>query len=479
MRHVVVLGLLILSALAGPAVSAASPSLRALDREVQALRRAELPTEPAGAQAALKDLVERLGRVDALLGDSSPADRDAALLRAGEGTLHAARAIAESPCPPALDAVQCALYSSLLAERAAPLLQKASKLLDAAGQGALSGGDRRRIEGLTGLRSRLEEAVEAAPPAPSSRPPPEPTRPGIHVAKVAAPLPSQWALVWRDAWFSGVGQRLRARSGARGPGHSALWLVRVLQERDEVLVVETGGPLRWDQHCQTDRPLPSAYRLRLQVSRSDVLPVLARALTLAAPGGEELRLERGSPVFDEGVLVGELLLPVSPPASVLALRYEATELPEPGPNGAGSISGEGLFFDGRSVGFLRESYNAEGRLHVAAHEGDRVTVLNRCGRLTLRSSDVPAQEQSGLLGALLGDRDRSPLLQVAAGTVIHAPDGTPAGTLAEAITLPAHVLSEGPLRCTLLDFGSSGVHTARGSESSLQICFDPKDVAAP
>jgi len=423
------------------------------------------------------------------------------LLRALEAYLILADALIAAPCPDTLGPDACAIYRSMLAERAAALAQSAMATATSLhSSGEVKGADRRRFEALTERGSNtvaqavmmiLETPLVAAGGTATQHPVPAAAAevPAAWTPPpTGAPATARFALVWGNAALYRTpddpmpmlpyiyGDEVRLQHP------DALYVVQVLGDSDASGMVEVrlGGEVEWERHCVGSNPMPPWAALRAWVLPDDLVPVLAEAVSVEHDDGTGVQLMPGTPwVGDQAWLDGQLV-PI-PPGATWATTYpgDAAKLKDT-PVGfqfpwavAGTLGSEP--FAARQPG-----YQYGDHLWVSGwapdDDGGLITHRDGCGEVRFRvGPEVAPIELSGLLG-LGGKGAEGDWLTLPAGTRLHWIDGTVAGVTSRDHSVEADRIWGEAMLCVDVPL----VPSLRGmTATEVPLCARPEDWAGP
>jgi hypothetical protein len=465
--------LTLILATALPSAGFAGDPIAEADRHVEALRGTNLPADTALVKQALREMLDHVQALqETVEGIEDPGLQRRGRIRLGAGMAEMARALMGTPCPPELDPEQCSIFTGLLREQSAPVLQQAKAQLEPIAPEDLEPHDRRMqrralrlIDVLGGGAETPEERQDPAdPPPPPDWAPDAQSRPARE---------GEHALVWADAWFSTHlgegGQRVRTRSWEEGrSGHlGEVWTVRVAGRQGDRIEVELGA-IDYESHCRAAAPLSPAFEVRLLVAEDDLAPVLTTSFERTWPDGTAVALRRGVPVGEGMVRFDDLLLPLPGLDEAVAGTTYRPPTPRPAQGGGGWLTSDAVLTLGdRPVAFTgRRSVKAS--IWATTRDGVHLaTLVEACGSVTVRSDQAPHDSADGVLSRL--DQSRAKHL-VRAGTPLYWPDRSPAGRLARDHVFYGDALGGGELRCAELAFGD------QQAEASLRVCVDAGDV---
>ncbi len=335
----------------------------------------------------------------------------------------------------------------------------------------------------------LFAAVLGCGGGPSSKPPPT-ARPiaiptPLPEGHAAAPVAGELALLRYEAHIATdvATSASRARL-AKDSDPERTWLFRVLAVDGEVVVVENVLADTGDGLCQPDVPdRLEAFRLRLFVRRSDLVPVTREATDTRFPDGSGIALAAGMPLrgaltragdrFRARVLRGEISYDVEVPAAAVGLSFAKGGDVDPGELDARigekvpvryGADLETRSNEDRRVGRERLS---GGRMLVRT--GDRCVVARGWVDAASLHDDVLA-ELSASTGGGWGE-GCSHGSSAGANVKVFWPDGRDAGETLETIAL-CHARAGGAAGLRCFDWRL----TYDGKDSALPICFRPGDL---
>jgi hypothetical protein len=465
-----------------PTLALAGP-MQDMDRILKNLEAFALPAEPSEAKAALIDLMALMKGLEAEVPAASETHPDRARLRFAEGNLLAADAFLTGPCPESLDAEQCTLYSTTLGDYALPFLERADAALESVDVANLPARERRRhAASVDATGVALLQIKSARATRRSSKPPPATGNPrlitkplGRAIPWSAAPADAGWALLWRDAEFEGAGQRVRGKETRRSPAAPKLWLVRLIgddPDHEDRTLVQLGHDFEQEEHCHSSTPLPTGWQVTFSVASTDVLPVLAVDVDLKGKEGTSAQLDAGAPVFEGGVLVGDVVVPVDADDVDVRDSYRAdpVRLPQYGA-GARFAPDSVLLFDGRPVGLQPVGQHDPVIAAAWDESAGLATFEKRCGVVTVRvestSTKPAASDPVGFYGKRGGGSHPT---YAAEGSVVYSPQGVEVGRLGKSVLMDPMVEGFEGQVCSTLDFGPA--YPTGSAEEKLLLCVD-------
>ncbi len=279
---------------------------------------------------------------------------------------------------------------------------------------------------------------------------------------------------------------------ARSARAGEVYVARLVADHGAWLEVDT-GPIDWlddanrPYHCASSnvlgRDLPAGsggVALRLWVRRADLAPVLTRPFDRSFDDGTYARLRPGTPIVDGRPWIDGFLLPIQVEDAAIGTNYRVLPLP-PATDDDGfrmqDVVEVRAALGGAEVSWQQPPWNySESPYLLVDDAGTRVTTSDAgCGEAVLAFTGrvAPSEfDQYGIGGLSTG---RVPGVRVAEGTPLQWPDGTPAGTVLEALEL--RVPATGPAVCFEVGVGwewkSPGFQADR-----LEVCVPP-DAAIP
>jgi len=484
--------------LLAPASPATANPLKELDQLVAAYEVA-LTGDPVEDEQRIVAAMDQLEQIVEMAEGLDEKHLSRGLLRALEAYLILAEALLAAPCPETLGPDACALYGSMLAEKAADVARAAMATATSLhSSGEVKGADRRRFEELTERGSNLvAEAVMSiidAPATPAGEPgaigerlmPAPATEPvaGWTPPPTRATATDRFALVWGNAaLYRTPDDPLPLHAYIYGDEKrpqqpDAVYVVQVIGDvdTDDLVEVRLGGEMEWDRHCVGSNLMPSWAAIRVHVEPDDFVPVLAEEVGVEHDDGTGVQLMPGTPrVGDRAWLDGQLV--PFPPDATWATTYngDVARMEDGSVSGyypwdiAGTIGGDP--FSVRQPG---NQYGDEFYVHgwASDDDGGLITHRHRCGEVRFRvDGEVAPGDMAGIFG-LLGSAAEGEWLRIPAGTRMHWVDGTVAGVTSRDHSVEAEQVWGEAMRC----IEAPTVNALRGmSATYVPLCARPED----
>lgn len=465
--------LLPVSAAAETRLADVNHALRALD--------VQITDDAEASKAKLTAAVETMRTLAEAVRDLPEGERPAGIVRLVEGHLRFGEALVSAPCPKSLDATMCSVYLGLLAERAEPQLQSARTLGARITDDKLSGRDRRRLASL--LERADAASARAAELGQAQEAPPPPREPGQPDDERHIPIPptTAYAILWGNAELrtaSGAVLRMYDFDDARRREHTdALYLVRVLSQREDVVELLLGGSVDWSEHCVGSQLLQEWAEVRVWAKTADLAHVLAEPIEQAFDDGTGYRLQAGTPLVPGGAWFDGQVIPLPRPPGTTRVYQPGAERLESVWSDSSIPWESSVHLGGRPLETRQPAYHHGDRLAISSHapsgRGSLVTLRRKCGELRFSVPQGAEPEgQGGLLGVLGAMGPGRPLL-IRAGTPLYWDDGTRAGRAARERYFEEGELSGQAMRCADVSLGGNLKGLVSGR---TRLCARPDDV---
>ncbi len=281
------------------------------------------------------------------------------------------------------------------------------------------------------------------------------------------------------------------------PGR-VMW-VELVGESGEFYEVITRDTIYADGQCYGPVPDMWAYEVHLFVHRQDVALATTEAVEVSFRDGTGATLKPGVALLPLTTMSRKPQYLVAADGLHFVTHIRETAVgtafrPDPRPHertsltftlaeGAAMRMGAGIPVERyRSWGMRRPTTRDEHR------QGALITLVGECGqyRVTVREEDLsltgPGGGVAGLLGTGGGGAGVGEVQVAAVDTPVYFPDGRRAGQVSyEQVFYPDDLLAfEGgdrSLRCTTVLLGGGFEHLRPMEERSLQLCFDPAELA--